>query len=119
MKKLKILIGLVICMAMTCNAQSTQSSIDVKQLASKGYVLLTEAGARAALSDAAELRITKKQLALRDSVIAQLVKIDAAHQVIDKEQQAVINRQRNQNFWTNVKMYGGYGIALALLITRR
>ena len=119
MKNLKLLIGLMSCMAMSCNAQSTQYSIDVKPLAPKGYVLFTESGARAALSDAAELRITKKQLALRDSVIAQLVKIDAAHQVIDKEQQVVINRQRNQNFWTNVKMYGGYGIALALLITRR
>jgi hypothetical protein len=119
MKNLKLFVGLMSCMAMSCNAQSTQSSTDVRPLAPKGYVLFTEAGARAALSDAAELRITKKQMALRDSVIAQLVKIDATHQAIDKEQQAIINRQRNQNFWTNVKMYGGYGIALALLITRR
>lgn len=119
MKKFGILLILMSLKAMSCNAQSTLSSTNVRPLAPKGYVLFTEAGARAALSDSEKLRITEKQLALRDSVIAQLVKIDAGHQVIAQEQQTIINRQRSQNFWTTVKMYGGYGIALALLITRR
>ena len=116
MKKRRKLMLLMSCMGMTCNAQSIQSSTDVKPIAPKGYILFTEAGARAALADNIELGAAKRKLVVKDSVIVVLAEKAAALELIDKEQQAIIRRQRNQNFWTNVKMYGGYVIAAATLI---
>lgn len=120
MRKLGRLMVLMGCTVMTCNAQLIRSSTtENKPIAPKGFILFSEDGARAALSDAAELRLLKRQLALKDSVIAELVKIDAAHHRIDGQQQVIIRKQQVQNFWANTKMYGGYGLAFAILIFRR
>ena len=99
--KVILLIG---CLATTCKAQSTQRTTtdSLRQLLPKGYYVLTEQGAKDALKAKMEADFLKKQLVIRDSVIAlkdtiiNYQKVEIAERVnVDILQQQALKKSKN------------------------
>ncbi len=118
MKKLLLALVLSCSVVILCNGQSMRNLTDVRPIAPKGYILFTEDGAKAALKAKAELEIATKQLALLGASLAEYEKIAKAEAAIAKQQELIIKKQKRFIFWTNVKMYSGWAVAVGILIAK-
>lgn len=119
--KVILLIG---CLATTCKAQSTQRSTtdSLRQLLPKGYYVLTEQGAKDALKAKMEADFLKKQLVIRDSVIAlkdtiiSYQKVEIAERVnVDILQQQALKRSKTKAVLKTIEVWA-YRAAIILKI---
>lgn len=109
--KVILLIG---CLATTCKAQSTQRTTtdSLRQLLPKGYYVLTEQGAKDALKAKMEADFLKKQLIIRDSVIAlkdtiiSYQKLEIAERVnVDILQQKALKRSKTKTVLKTIEVW--------------
>lgn len=109
--KVILLIG---CLATTCKAQSTQRTTtdSLRQLLPKGYYVLTEQGAKDALKAKMEADFLKKQLVIRDSVIAlkdtiiSYQKVEIAERVnVDILQQKALKRSKTKTVLKTIEVW--------------
>ncbi len=117
MKKLLSVSVIAIGVQLTCNGQLTQSiaNTNIKPIAPKGYVLISDKQAENILNDHDELIDTRKQLTIKTEMIDELNKQLESMRAIEQEQLKVIKKQKRQVFWSNVKMYSGWLTAAAIL----
>ncbi|MDI9863014.1 hypothetical protein [Flectobacillus longus] len=109
--KVILLIG---CLATTCKAQSTQRTTtdSLRQLLPKGYYVLTEQGAKDALKAKMEADFLKKQLIIRDSVIAlkdtiiSYQKVEIAERVnVDILQQQALKKSKTKTVLKTIEVW--------------
>ncbi len=109
--KVILLIG---CLATTCKAQSTQRTTtdSLRQLLPKGYYVLTEQGAKDALKAKMEADFLKKQLVIRDSVIAlkdtiiSYQKVEIAERVnVDILQQQALKKSKTKAVLKTIEVW--------------
>ncbi|NBB26775.1 hypothetical protein [Cellulophaga sp. BC115SP] len=109
--KVILLIG---CLATTCKAQSTQRTTtdSLRQLLPKGYYVLTEQGAKDALKAKMEADFLKKQVLIRDSVIAlkdtiiSYQKVEIAERVnVDILQQQALNKSKTKAVLKTIEIW--------------
>ena len=109
--KVILLIG---CLATTCKAQSTQRTTtdSLRQLLPKGYYVLTEQGAKDALKAKMEADFLKKQVLIRDSVIAlkdtiiSYQKVEIAERVnVDILQQQALKKSKTKAVLKTIEVW--------------
>ncbi|MDI9870046.1 hypothetical protein [Flectobacillus roseus] len=109
--KVILLIG---CLTTTCKAQSTQRTTtdSLRQLLPKGYYVLTEQGAKDALKAKMEADFLKKQLVIRDSVIAlkdtiiSYQKVEIAERVnVDILQQQALKKSKTKAVLKTIEVW--------------
>jgi hypothetical protein len=109
--KVILLIG---CLATTCKAQSTQRTTtdSLRQLLPKGYYVMTEQGAKDALKAKMEADFLKKQLVIRDSVIAlkdtiiNYQKVEIAERVnVDILQQQALKKSKTKAVLKTIEVW--------------
>ncbi len=109
--KVILLIG---CLATTCKAQSTQRTTtdSLRQLLPKGYYVLTEQGAKDALKAKMEADFLKKQVLIRDSVIAlkdtiiNYQKVEIAERVnVDILQQQALKKSKTKAVLKTIEVW--------------
>jgi len=109
--KVILLIG---CLATTCKAQSTQRTTtdSLRQLLPKGYYVMTEQGAKDALKAKMEADFLKKQLVIRDSVIAlkdtiiSYQKVEIAERVnVDILQQQALKKSKTKAVLKTIEVW--------------
>lgn len=102
------------CLATTCKAQSTQRTTtdSLRQLLPKGYYVLTEQGAKDALKAKMEADFLKKQLVIRDSVIAlkdtiiNYQKVEIAERVnVDILQQQALKKSKTKAVLKTIEVW--------------
>jgi hypothetical protein len=97
-------------MIQICKGQSTRTTItqtdSLRRLLPKGFVVMTEAGARLALQNKvnaesylSQFTESQKVVAYQDSTIVELTNDNAATKAENK-------KLKRQNFWKDVKIWG-------------